>query len=72
MRRLHVCLRISDELRIALMVDSLDPGQDFSQCGIMAANVIGQFGLRIRRSGNKHGAGVRNRFGYGLKIVVIR
>jgi hypothetical protein len=40
-RRLQVCFRISDELRIARMVDSLDPGNDFSQCGIMQANVIG-------------------------------
>jgi len=54
------------------MVDSLDPGNDFGKCGIMEANVIGQFGLGIRRSGNKNGASVCNRFGYGLEIVVIR
>jgi hypothetical protein len=54
------------------MVDSLDPGDDFSQCGIVQANVIDEFGFCICRSGNEDGTGVCNRFGHGLKIVVIR
>ena len=40
-RRLQVSFRISDELRIARMVDSLDSGDDFNQSGVMQANVIG-------------------------------
>ncbi len=54
------------------MVDSFNPGDDFGKRGIMQANVIGQFGLRIRGSGNENGAGVCDGFSYGLKIVVIR
>ena len=54
------------------MVDRLDSGDDFSQCGIVQANVIDEFGFCICRSGNEDGTGVCNRFGYGPKIVVIR
>ena len=51
--RLQVYFRVSDELRIARMVDRLDSGDDFSQCRIVQANVIDEFGFCICRSGNE-------------------
>jgi hypothetical protein len=54
---------MGDELGIAGMVDRFHPNDHFRQLGIMNANVLDQLGLRVRRSRDQHGTGVRDRFG---------
>jgi hypothetical protein len=54
------------------MVEGFDANDDFRQLGIMEANMLDQFGLCVRRSGNEDGAGVRNRFSDRLKVLMIR
>jgi hypothetical protein len=54
------------------MVDSFHPSDSFDKPGVMQANVLDQFRLRIGRPCNQHRAGAGNGFGDGVKIFVIR
>ena len=53
---------MSEELRVAWMVDRFYSGDDFRQLGVMKVNVLDQFSLCIRWSGDENCAGVRDRF----------
>ena len=44
-RRLEVFSGISDELRVAWMIDSFHSDDDVHQLGIVVVNVFDQFGL---------------------------
>jgi hypothetical protein len=59
-RRHKIFSRISNKLRIAWMIDRLHSCDDFRQLGVMKTDVLDQFGLRIRRSGDKNRAGASN------------
>jgi len=52
------------------MVDRFDSGYDFRQPGVVKVNVLDQFSLCIRWSGDENCAGVRDRFSDLVKIVV--
>jgi hypothetical protein len=58
-------------LRVAWVVDSLHAHDDVHQLGIVVMNVFDQLGLCIGGSGNEDRTGVCDRFGGGVKIVVI-
>jgi hypothetical protein len=62
---------MSDKLRVAWMVDRFYSGNGFRQLGIMEPNMLGQFFLCIRGSGDENGARVCDRLGDGLEIVMI-
>jgi DNA-binding transcriptional LysR family regulator len=63
---------ISDELRVAWVVDRFCSGDDFRQLGFTKVNILGQFSLCIRWSRDENCAGVCDRFSDCVKIVVIR
>ena len=63
---------MSNQLRIARMVDGFDANDTLGQLGIMDANVLDQFGLCAGRSGDENRTGVCNGFGNRVEIVVIR
>ena len=60
-----------DKLRVAGMIDSFYAGDDFRQLGVMEPDVLDQFGLCIRRSGNENRTRVCDRFGDGFEIVMV-
>jgi hypothetical protein len=62
---------MSDELRVARMIDRFYSGDGFRQLGIMEPNMLGKFLLRIRGAGNENRARVCDRIGDGLEIVMI-
>ena len=63
---------ISDELRVAGMIDGFHSDDDVHQFGIVGVNVLDQFGLCIGWSRDENGTGVCNRFSGGVQVVVIR
>lgn len=63
---------MSDELCVAWVVDGFYTNDELGEPGIMYANMLYQFSLRICRSCNKYCTGVGHGFGDCVKIVVIR
>jgi len=54
------------------MVDRFYSGYDFRQLRVLKVNVLDQFSLCIRWSGDENCAGVCDRFGDRVKIVAVR
>src|ERR1700694_5806731 len=59
-RRFEVYFGVSDELRVAWMIDGFHSDDDVHQLWIVVVNVLDQFGLCIGWSGNENRTGVRN------------
>ena len=59
-RRVEVLSGISDELRVAWMIDSFHSDDDVHQLGIVVVNVFDQFGLCIGWPCNENRTGVFN------------
>jgi hypothetical protein len=70
-RRIEVFSGMSNELRVAWMIDGFHSDDHVHQFGIVVMNVLDQLRLCIGWSGNENCTGVRNRFGNFVKIVVI-
>ena len=54
------------------MVDRFYSGYDFRQLGVVKVNVLDQFSLCIRWSGDENCTGVCHLFSDRVKIVVVR
>ena len=59
-RRIEVFSGISDELRVAWMIDSFNPDDDVHQLRIVVVNVFDEFGLCIGWSCNENRTSVCN------------
>ena len=70
-RHIEVFSGISDELRVAWMIDSFYSDDDVHQLGIVVMNVFDQFSLCIGWSRNENRTGVCNRLADCVKIIVI-
>ena len=68
---LKVVSGVSDELRVARMIDGLDAGNDLHQSRVVLADVLDQLGLGIGRSGDENRAGVGDRLSDRLQEGVI-
>ena len=62
---------MGDKLRVARMIDSLDPDNNFHQLRIVLADVLDQLGLGIGGSGHQNLAGVGDRLRDRLEELVI-
>jgi len=54
------------------MIDRFDAGNGFDLAGLVLMNVLDQLGLGVGRAGDENGISVGERFGDGVKIVMVR
>ena len=62
---------MSDELRVAWMIDGFDTDDDLHQLWMVGVNVFDQLGLGISWSGDQHRAGVCDRLGDRFEEILI-
>ncbi len=63
---------VSDQRAVARMIDRFDAGNGFHLVWFVLMNVLDQLGLGVRRAGDENSIGVGERFGDGVKILMIR
>jgi hypothetical protein len=63
---------VSDQRAVARMIDRFDAGNGFHLAWFVLMNVLDQLGLGVRGAGDENGIGVGERFGNGVKILIIR
>jgi hypothetical protein len=64
--------RVSDQRTVARMIDRFHAGYGFHFVRLMLVNMLNQLGLGIGRAGDENGIGVREGFGDGAKVLMIR
>ncbi len=70
-RRFEVFFCISDELRIAWMIDRFNSNDDIHQIGNVVVNVVDGLGFCVCWSCNKNRTSVCDRVGGCLKIIAV-
>jgi hypothetical protein len=62
---------ISNQRAVARMIDRFDAGNGLHLAWFVLVDVLDQLGLGVGRAGDENGIGVGERFGDGVKILMI-